>query len=270
MCPHIQEAQNGSHTIVVAGTPKSATKVLALKKQKLLPRNIVTKESILENGSSVRNHIKTYDGSEDLEDHLKIFQAAAKMEHWAMPTWFYMFNSTLTGNARVWFDDLPMKSIDSYDDLRKAFLENYLQQKKCIKDPVEIHNINQRNGKSTKEFVRRYKLECRDVKGAPECMKISGFMHGITNPELIKRLHDKIPKPIDEMMSVTAAFLRGRWRPLIGNERSRFHHGNRKPTEAELQKGELPKRTKDGMKTRQIHPSYKNTERNSSLRQREV
>ncbi|GJV40994.1 reverse transcriptase domain-containing protein [Tanacetum coccineum] len=50
------------------------------------------------------------------------------------------------------------------------------------------------------EFVRRYKLECRDVKGAPECMKISGFMHGITNPELIKRLHDKIPKLVDEMM----------------------------------------------------------------------
>nr|GEZ87345.1 hypothetical protein [Tanacetum cinerariifolium] len=48
-------------------------------------------------------------------------------------------------------------------------------------------------GESTKEFVRRYKLECRDVKGAPKCMKISRFMHEITNPELIKRLHDKIP-----------------------------------------------------------------------------
>ncbi|GKA12510.1 reverse transcriptase domain-containing protein [Tanacetum coccineum] len=105
-----------------------------------------------------------------------------------------MFNYTLTGNARVWFDDLLKETIDSYDDLKKAFLENYLQQKKCIKDPVEIHNIRQKDGESTEEFVRRYKLECRDVKGAPECMKISRFMHGITNPELIKRLHDKILK----------------------------------------------------------------------------
>ncbi|GKG39613.1 hypothetical protein Tco_0463758, partial [Tanacetum coccineum] len=32
------------------------------------------------------SHIKTYDESEDLEDHLKIFQAAAKVERWAMPT----------------------------------------------------------------------------------------------------------------------------------------------------------------------------------------
>ncbi|GKC34942.1 hypothetical protein Tco_1047326 [Tanacetum coccineum] len=80
---------------------------------------------------------------------------------------------------------------------------------KCIKDPVEIHNIKQRDGEFMEEFVRRYKLECRDVKGAPECMKISGFMHGITNPELIKRLHDKIPKSVDEIMKVTTTFLRG-------------------------------------------------------------
>nr|GEU75269.1 reverse transcriptase domain-containing protein [Tanacetum cinerariifolium] len=72
-----------------------------------------------------------------------------------------------------------------------------------------IHNIKQRDRESTEEFVRTYKLECRDVKGAPKCLKISGFMHGITNPELIKRLHDKIPKSMDEMMSVTTTFLRG-------------------------------------------------------------
>nr|GFA05280.1 reverse transcriptase domain-containing protein [Tanacetum cinerariifolium] len=101
------------------------------------------------------SHIKTYDESEDPEDHLKIFQAVAKMKRWAMPTWCHMFNSTLTENARVWFDDLHKESIDSYDDLKKAFRENYLQRKKCIKDLVEIHNIKQRNGESTEAFVRR-------------------------------------------------------------------------------------------------------------------
>ncbi|GJW29605.1 hypothetical protein Tco_0046480 [Tanacetum coccineum] len=66
-----------------------------------------------------------------------------------------------------------------------------------------------RDEESTEEFIRRYKLECRDVKGALECIKISGFMHEITNIELIKRLHNKIPKSVDEMMRVTTAFLRG-------------------------------------------------------------
>nr|GEZ00692.1 reverse transcriptase domain-containing protein [Tanacetum cinerariifolium] len=110
------------------------------------------------------SHIKTYDGSKDLKDHLKIFQAAAKTER--------------------------------YDDLKKAFLENYLQQKKCIKDPVEIQNIKQRNRESMEEFVRRYKLEYRDHS------------------------------------------LEDRWRPLIGNKRSRFHPGNKKPDRSKTSKGE--------------------------------
>nr|GEZ36962.1 reverse transcriptase domain-containing protein [Tanacetum cinerariifolium] len=110
------------------------------------------------------------------------------------------------GNARVWFDDLSPELIDSSDDLKKAFLDNYLQY---IKDPIELHNIKQRDGESTKDFVRRFKLESRDVKEAPECMRTSGFVHGITNPELIKRLHDKILKTMNEMMRVTTSFLRG-------------------------------------------------------------
>ncbi|GKC79762.1 hypothetical protein Tco_1130536 [Tanacetum coccineum] len=45
------------------------------------------------------------------------------------------------------------------------------------------------------------------MKGAPECMKISGFMHGVNNPELIKRLNEHVPKTLEEMMTTTMAFI---------------------------------------------------------------
>ncbi|GKA57710.1 reverse transcriptase domain-containing protein [Tanacetum coccineum] len=166
------------------------------------------------------SHVKTYNGSEDPEDHLKIFQAAAKTERWAMPTWCHMFNSTLTGNARVWFDDLPPESIDSYNDLREAFLKNYLQQKKCIRDPIVLHNIKQRDRESTEDFIQRYKSESGNVKGAPKCMRISGFVHGITNPELIKIFHEKILKTVHEMMQVATSFLQGCNTPQKSGQRS--------------------------------------------------
>ncbi|GJU62416.1 reverse transcriptase domain-containing protein [Tanacetum coccineum] len=166
------------------------------------------------------SHVKTYDGSGDPEDHLKLFQSAAKTEAWAMPTWCHMFNSTLTGNARVWFDKLPKESIDSYEDLRTTFRENYLQQTKHIKDPVEIHHIKQRDGESTEDFMERYKAEVLDVEGAPECMRISGFMHGITHPGLIKRLYERIPRSVDEMYRMTTSFLQG--------EVAALSHGRRK------------------------------------------
>ncbi|GKA41958.1 reverse transcriptase domain-containing protein, partial [Tanacetum coccineum] len=182
------------------------------------------------------SHVKTYDGSGDPEDHLKLFQSAARTEGWAMPTWCHMFNSTLTGNARVWFDKLPKESIDSYEDLRTAFRENYLQQTKHIKDPVEIHHIKQRDGESTEDFMERYKAEVLDVEGAPECMRISGFMHGITHPGLIKRLYERIPRSVDEMYRMTTSFLQGEvaalshsrkkasspWKPSEGGDKPTF------------------------------------------------
>ncbi|GJS75058.1 reverse transcriptase domain-containing protein [Tanacetum coccineum] len=167
-------------------------------------------------------------------------QAAAKTEMMGHATWSVtMFNSTLTGNARVWFDDLLPESIDSYNDLREAFLKNYLQQKKCIRDPIVLHNIKQRDGESTKDFIQRYKSESGNVKGAPECMRISGFIHEITNPELIKRFQEKIPKTVDEMMQVATSFLQGQeaasnqerkkapqaWRHQEGGHRQNFKKG---------------------------------------------
>ncbi|GJY69212.1 hypothetical protein Tco_0472194 [Tanacetum coccineum] len=87
---------------------------------------------------------------------------------------------------------------------------NYSQQKKYKNDHVEIHHIKQREGETTEAFMERFKAESMHVSGAPECMRISGFMHGITNLDLIKKLNDNIPKSVDEMMSVTIAFLRGK------------------------------------------------------------
>ncbi|GKE74986.1 hypothetical protein Tco_1537027 [Tanacetum coccineum] len=99
-----------------------------------------------------------------------------------MPTWCHMFNSTLIGAAR---------------------------QNKYVKDPIEIHNIKQRDRETIEEFMERFKVETGRMKGAPECMRISGFMHGVNNPELTKSLNEHVPKTMEEMMIAIAAFIRG-------------------------------------------------------------
>nr|GEU85126.1 reverse transcriptase domain-containing protein [Tanacetum cinerariifolium] len=133
----------------------------------------------------------------------------AQVERWAMPTWCHMFNSTLIEAARVWFDELPPESIDDYKDMKAAFLSYFMQQKKYIKDPVEIHNIKQRDGETLEDFMERFKIETGRMKGAPECMRITEFMHWINNPELTKRLNEHVPKTMKEMMIATTAFIRG-------------------------------------------------------------
>nr|GEV33699.1 reverse transcriptase domain-containing protein [Tanacetum cinerariifolium] len=76
--------------------------------------------------------------------------------------------------------------------------------------PLIAEKVHQ--GKAHQDKLKEVKARLNfggHVKEAPEFMRISGFMHRITKPELIKRLHDKIPKLVDEMIRETTTFLRG-------------------------------------------------------------
>nr|GEW60137.1 reverse transcriptase domain-containing protein [Tanacetum cinerariifolium] len=116
-------------------------------------------------------------------------------------------SSSSVGAARVWFDELRPESIDSYKDLKAAFLAYFMQQKKYVKDPVEIHNIKPKDGETIEDFMERFKVETGHMKGA------SAFIRGeaatASNPELTKCLNEYVPKTMEEMMITTTAFIRG-------------------------------------------------------------
>ncbi|GJV61277.1 hypothetical protein Tco_1467377 [Tanacetum coccineum] len=155
VCPHTRETQDIGHTTVAVETLKATTRVPALERQNLLSKNIITKEHPREEWK-----------------HCHKVKAAAKTERWAMPTWCHMFNSTLIGNVKVWFDDLPQESIDSYDDLKNAFLENYLQQKKCIKIRLKFAISSREMGSPRKNLCREERWRPLIVNGR------SHFPHG--------------------------------------------------------------------------------------------
>ncbi|GJX37012.1 reverse transcriptase domain-containing protein [Tanacetum coccineum] len=155
-----------------------------------------------------------------------------------MSTRCHMFNSTLIGAARVWFDELPPESIDGYRGHKAPFLAYFMQQNKYVKDPVEIHNIKQRDGETIEDLIVRFKVETGLMQGAPECMQIFGFMHGVNNPELTKRLNEHVPKTMEEMMIITTAFIRGKVLPHP--KRKAIHRGNHKTSPNDMLPSENP------------------------------
>nr|GEU61042.1 reverse transcriptase domain-containing protein [Tanacetum cinerariifolium] len=76
------------------------------------------------------------------------------------------------GNARVWFDDLLPESMDSYDDLKKAFLENHLQQKKAQDGRMyALEKTNRRNAKRKKVVAHDKGLKQNTGKEQPKTAK---------------------------------------------------------------------------------------------------
>nr|GEX92771.1 reverse transcriptase domain-containing protein [Tanacetum cinerariifolium] len=63
---------------------------------------------------------------------------------------------------------LPRRSIDGFEELRRAFRLNFTQRKKCAKNPIELARVKQRQGESMSAYVERYKDECIHIKGVPQ------------------------------------------------------------------------------------------------------
>nr|GEV81164.1 reverse transcriptase domain-containing protein [Tanacetum cinerariifolium] len=168
------------------------------------------------------------------------------------------------------FDELLSESIYNYKDLKAAFLAYFMQQKKYVKDPVEIHNIKQKDRETIEDFMERFKVETGRMKRAPECMRISGFMHGVNNPELTKCLNEHVPKTMEEMMITTTAFIRGE--VAAAGKKKVTHHGEHRTSQSStLQRRGLTSEVSQGKEWGLAGlPPYKDTKRNSRGRGRKV
>ncbi|GKB44879.1 hypothetical protein Tco_0889821 [Tanacetum coccineum] len=153
-------------------------------------------------------NIKLYDGTTDPEDHLSRFSSAANSGEWPMSVWCRMFQQTLDGSARGWFENLSGGSIGGWTELRQQFTTRFSTRRACFKDLTEITKIMRKANETLVSFKERWIMETGFIAGVPEVMKISSFMDAHKCPELAKRYSDKVSKTVDEMMTRLDDFVR--------------------------------------------------------------
>nr|GEY75344.1 reverse transcriptase domain-containing protein [Tanacetum cinerariifolium] len=136
-------------------------------------------------------NIKLYDGTTDPEDHLSPFAGATNSGEWLMPVRCRMFQKTLDGSTRGWFERLPRDSINEWADLREAFTARYSVRRACFKKLHEITKIFRKANESSTAFKERWTMETGFIMDVSEVMKISSFMDAVKSPELVKHFSNK-------------------------------------------------------------------------------
>ncbi|GJW45536.1 reverse transcriptase domain-containing protein [Tanacetum coccineum] len=153
-------------------------------------------------------NLKIYDGSTDADDHITRFVGAANQGEWEMLVWCRMFQQTLDGLARGWFNRMPNGCIDNWTDLREAFVERFALRRKCCKDPTEVSRIVRKANETLHDFKERWTEERSYIPDFPTVMQISSFMSNSTCPELARRFSDQVPKTVTEMMKRVDDFVK--------------------------------------------------------------
>ncbi|GKB19845.1 reverse transcriptase domain-containing protein [Tanacetum coccineum] len=97
-------------------------------------------------------NLKIYDGSTIPNDHITHFMGAANQGEWEMRVWWRMFQQTLDGPARGWFDRMPNGCIDRWTDLRERFAERFALRSNCSKDLTKVSKLIRQANETLPDF----------------------------------------------------------------------------------------------------------------------
>ena len=109
------------------------------------------------------SNVGKYNGLTDPDDHLRLFTGAGLIGGWTLPMWCHLFVQTLTGAARLWFDNLPTGKLTSWNDLKEKFLVHFSQQRRYVRDSSDVMNIWRGDDESLEDFITRYNKEVLEI-----------------------------------------------------------------------------------------------------------
>ena len=107
----------------------------------------------------------------------------------------------LSDPVLTWLISLPADSIDSWDDLKKAFVENYRSTYKSPSSKFDLARMYQKSGETLRSFIRRFSEKRNSIPNIAEVEVINAFINGIHNADLRNKLNRKPPTRIGDMLN---------------------------------------------------------------------
>jgi hypothetical protein len=100
--------------------------------------------------------ITTFIGIKDPIEHMDNYRAHMDLHGTPVEVAGRAFSLTLSGSAQDWFRKLPPNSIDSFDDLRRKFLVQFLVRRVRKKPSSNLMLLHQQDDESLKDFIIRF------------------------------------------------------------------------------------------------------------------
>ena len=103
--------------------------------------------------------LKNFDGLKDPLDYLDFFRKVMRLQGMLDEIMCRAFPTNLRDLARVWFNQLETGSIDTFAQLNRAFIDNFIEGRRSARPANYLLNIRQREGKSLRSYVQCFNKE---------------------------------------------------------------------------------------------------------------
>ncbi|XP_052198308.1 uncharacterized protein LOC127805596 [Diospyros lotus] len=112
----------------------------------------------------------------------------AVLHGWNKVTRCKAFPLSLAGQAQQWFTELPVGHIQSFEQLKKEFLEAFSTYIPKKKSAMYLMSLQQRPNEPLKQYIERFKAATQEVRDLPVGLAASALLNGTTYAPLRRSL----------------------------------------------------------------------------------
>ena len=117
------------------------------------------------------------------------------------------FPTNLRGSAIVWFNQLETGFIDTFAQLSRAFIDNFIGGWRLARPANYLLNIQQREGESLRSYIQRFNKEAVQIDEPNEYVTLTAFNVGLHKGDFLFQLYKDPPRSMSKLMYEAQKFI---------------------------------------------------------------
>ncbi|GFS29058.1 hypothetical protein Acr_00g0005170 [Actinidia rufa] len=142
-----------------------------------------------------------YEGKTDPMDHLDSYKSLMSLQGCSDEVMCKAFSATLKGPARSWFRKLSPGTVDSFGELSRLFVANFMSCRNRQKNASHLFTVHQKETESLKDFMKRFNQAVLDVEDPSDKVIIMAMMEGLRPGPLFDSLSKNVPETLSALQS---------------------------------------------------------------------
>ncbi|GFY90928.1 hypothetical protein Acr_07g0011240 [Actinidia rufa] len=137
-----------------------------------------------------------YEGKTDPIDHLDLYKSLMSLQNCSDEVMCMAFSATLKGVVRSWFRKLPPRTVDSFGDLKRLFIANFMSYRTRQKNASHFFTVHQKEIEGLKEYVKRFNQAVLELEDPSDKVVIMAMMERLRLGLLFDSLSKNVPETL--------------------------------------------------------------------------
>ena len=143
-----------------------------------------------------------YDGTHDPFDHIATFKTTMHLQGVLDEIMCRAFLTTLKGSTRVWFNKIPPNTMNSFEELSKLFVNNFIGGQRHKRSSSSLLTIELGENESLRSFITCFNREALTMDEVDDKLLLAAFHNGVNSDLFIHKLYEKEPQSMAELVHV--------------------------------------------------------------------